>query len=61
MATTKDKVKSVEDLTPPERPGPDATEDEVREFDRQRLEYEQQRADLQKEAAETSPQVQGAP
>ena len=58
---TKDKVKSVEDLTPPERPGPDATEDEVREFDRQRLEYEEQRAELQKEAAETSPQTQNAP
>ena len=58
---TKDKVKSVEDLTPPERPGPDATEAEVREFDRQRLEYEQQRADLQKQAAETSPQTQDAP
>ena len=55
------KVKSVEDLTPPERPGPDASEDQVREFDRQRLEYEQQRADLQKEAAETSPQTQDAP
>ena len=58
MAT---KVKSVEDLTPPERPGPDATEDQVREFDRQRLEYEEQRAGLQKEAAEKSPQVQDAP
>ena len=58
---TKEKAKSVEDLTPPERPGPDATEDQVREFDRQRQEYEEQRAELQKEAAEKSPQVQDAP
>jgi hypothetical protein len=58
---TKDKVKSVEDLKPPEHPGPDATEDQVREFNEQRLEYEEQRAQLQKEAAEKSPQVQNAP
>jgi len=60
MATTS-KTKSVEELTPPERPGPDATEDQVREFDRQRQEYEQARAEAQKQAAETSPQVQDAP
>lgn len=61
MAESKAKPKSVDDLTPPERPRDGASEAEVAEFDKQRLEYEEQRAELQKEAAATSPQVQDAP
>lgn len=53
--TTKSK------MSPPEPLSPDATEDQVREFDRQRIEYEQWVADSQKEAAETSPQTKSAP
>lgn len=56
MATKKEA-----DLTPPERSGPDATEAEVQEFDRQRQEHEQARHEAQVETAEKSPQTQDAP
>ena len=49
------------ELTPPERPPDGASEAEVAEFDRKRMEYEQAVVDAQKEAAEQSPQVQDAP
>lgn len=53
-------TKDVSKLTPPELPGPDATDDQKAEFERQRIEYEQARADAQAEAAAKSPQVQSA-
>lgn len=47
-----------DELTPPEVPGPDATEADMREFEEAKREYEEARAAEQKEAAATSPQTQ---
>lgn len=52
MANKKDE------LTPPAIPGPDATEDEMREFEEAKREFEEARAAEQREAAATSPQTQ---
>ena len=47
-----------DDLTPPEVPGPDATDEDMRAFEEAKREYEEARVAEQVEAAEQSPQTQ---
>lgn len=49
-----------EKLNPPVPPGPDATEVDMRQFEEDKREYEQQRHEEQVAAAEKSPQVKQA-
>lgn len=53
--------ETARDLDPPKVPGPDATEDVMREFQKQHQAYEEQEARKNAEAAAKSEQVQDAP